>query len=95
MKEQQNGYILPALLFTMAFISLLIVIVTSLSVNTYNLAARESYRVNSQLAVDAGLDRALMELTADETYTGTGGEIDLIDNGNVRTTYETTILDTA
>ncbi len=88
----QQGYILPVLLFTVIFIVTLIALVGSLSLTTYNLATRETYRVNAQLAADAGLDAGLTELNIDPDWTGTGGEIELMNASNIKTTYETEVL---
>lgn len=92
-KTNQNGFIMPVLLFTVIFIMMLLTYVISFSLNTHSLASRESYKVNAQLAADAGLDVGINELNIDPNWTGSGGEIDLLDTPNLRTTYETVVLD--
>jgi hypothetical protein len=98
-----QGFIMPVLLFTITLIVTLVALVGSLALNTYNLATRESYKVNAQMAADAGLDVGIHEFNLDNTWTGTsssdvnwsgvGGEINLLDTPRLRTTYETTIMD--
>lgn len=90
-KLQNNGFILPVLLFTVTFIMILITVTASLSLTGHNLATREAYKVNAQLASDAGLDQAVSEINEDEDWVGTAGEVELMNSNNIRSTYETTI----
>ncbi len=101
-QHQQHGFIMPVLLFTITLIVTMMAFVGSLSLTTYNLASREAYKVNAQLAADAGLDVGIHEFNLDNTWTGTsssdphwsgvGDEINLLDTPSLRTTYETDIL---
>lgn len=93
--QKQSGFIMPFLMFSVVFILSLAALVASLSLNTFNLASRETYRVNAQLAADAGLDAALRNLNTTPTYTGSGGEVTLLDVDNMKTTYLTTVTDGA
>lgn len=94
-QSSEQGFIMPVLLFSILFIALLIVVVTSISLTTSNLAARETYRVNAQLAADAGLDDGLSKLNTMANWTGTGGEITLLNTTTMRTTYRTTVTNGA
>ncbi len=99
---EQNGFIMPVLLFTITLIVTMMAFVASLSLTTYNLATREAYKVNAQLAADAGLDVGIHEFNLDNAWVGTnssdpnwsgvGDEINLLNTSNLRTTYETEIL---
>lgn len=89
---QHQGFIMPVLLFTVTLIVAMIGFVGSLSLTTHNLATRETYKVNAQLAADAGLDAGIHEFNLDNAWTGTGGEVDLLETDRLRTTYETNIL---
>jgi len=90
-----QGFILPVLLFTVTFVMILITVTASLSLTGYNLATREAYKVNAQLVADAGLDLAVSQINEDEDWTGTGGEVELMDSGNIRSTYETVVTTAA
>lgn len=90
--NRNNGFIMPVLLFTIALIAAMITFVGSLSLTTYNLATREAYKVNAQLAADAGLDVGIHEFNLDNNWAGTTGEVTLLDTPGLRTTYETTVL---
>ncbi len=87
-----HGFIMPVLLFTVSFIATMLALVGSLSLSTYNLASRESYKVNAQLAADAGLDVGIEKFNLDNNWTGTGSEVTLLDTTRLRTTYHTSIL---
>ena len=93
--KNQSGFVMPVLLFTVSFIVVLITVAASLSLSTYNLASRERFKVNAQLAADAGLDIGITELNIDSAWTGSGGEITLLDTPKLRTTYETVLIDGA
>lgn len=90
-----TGFILPVILVTTLMITLMILAVSSSAVLSYNLSTNEIYKVNAQFAADAALDKALVDLTIDNTYTGTASEVELMNTGTVRTTYEITVTDGA
>ena len=89
--SRSQGFIMPVLLFSILLIAVLITVVTSLSLTTSNLAARDTYRVNAQLAADAGLDKGLNDLNTIPSWTGSGGEVTLLSTSAIRTTYQTTL----
>lgn len=92
---REHGFILPVLLFTVVFVMILITVTASLSLTNHNLANREAHKVNAQLAVDAGLDVAINEINADEDWTGTTGEVEMLNTGSSRSTYQTTVTTAA
>lgn len=89
--KSQNGFALAVLLVTLTVVSVLIVTVTSQTISNHQSASKERYRVNAQLSADSGLDRAFIELTDDEDWAGTGGQVELYSNATFKTTYEVTI----
>jgi Tfp pilus assembly protein PilX len=89
---RDGGFALPVLLITTMMLSLMIIAVASSASLTYNLSSNETYKVNAQFAVDAGIDKALVELTLDATYAGTTTAAELYNNGTIRTTYEITVF---
>ncbi|HSX27283.1 MAG TPA: hypothetical protein VLG25_00705 [Patescibacteria group bacterium] len=90
-KDIQQGFIMPVLLFSILLITLLITVVTSLSLTTSNLAARDTYRVDAQLAADAGLDAGLNSINTVSNWNGSGGEVTLLNTSSIKTTYQTTL----
>lgn len=89
------GFIMPILLFTIMFIMMLIAVSGSFAVTSYNLSTRDVYRVDAQLAADAGLDDAISKVNTINDWTGSGGEVELMNTNNVRTTYQTTVTTAA
>lgn len=91
-QRREQGFVMPILLFTVTLIVVLIAAVAGLSLTTFNLAARERFKVNAQLTADAGLDIGINELNLDPDWTGTGGPVDLLNTGDIRTSYEVTVI---
>jgi hypothetical protein len=94
--DGQSGFILPVLLFTGVAIVLMIAAISSSTVTNNNIASRNSYAVNAQLAADAGLDDAMNKMNTVSNWTGTGGQVTLLNDTstNVKTTYEVTVATT-
>jgi Tfp pilus assembly protein PilX len=90
--NQESGFILAIFLITTILIAGIIVAVSSTATLDYNIATRESYKVNAQFAADAGLDYAIQSLTADGTWTGNPSDVTLLNTGNVKTTYKATVV---
>jgi hypothetical protein len=92
----QKGFILPVLLITGVAIVLMITAISTSSVTNNNVAAHGNYAVNAQLAADAGLDDALNKMNTVSSWTGTSGQVTLLNDAttNVKTTYEVSVADT-
>lgn len=90
-KSDQQGFVLSVFTITVILVSLMLTSITSAAALNYRRAVLEVYNVNAQITADAGLDEALVELTLDENWTGSGGEVELLNQDNIRTTYETSI----
>lgn len=91
----QAGFVLPIFTITILLVSFMILAINSGAAQNYQQARRSHYNVNAQMAADAGLDEAIIELTADSDWAGSGGEVTLLDNGQIKTTYETNVNDGA
>lgn len=89
---REDGFIMPVLLMTILFIMITLTYVASFALNTHSLAARETFKVNAQLAADAGLDKGINDLNINPQWTGSGGEVTLLNTPHLRTTYETILL---
>lgn len=90
----QTGFIMPVLLITFFLIMMMLVAIASFALNTHRLAARETFRVNAQMAADAGMDRGISALNTNPGWTGSGGEITLLNTPRLRTTYEAVVFGT-
>lgn len=93
-KEEHNGFILPTLLFTTMFISFVILYAANLALSYSNIANREIYKVNAQMAADAGIDQALNLINTQGISALSGVELnekELLNNGKIRTSFITSI----
>lgn len=89
--DQQRGFIIPVILiFMVALVSVGIATLTLISSNYY-IAQSEKFRLHAQLAADAGSDMSIQQLNIDQTWTGTTAEQTVVDSGNVKTTYSSTV----
>jgi hypothetical protein len=88
---QNNGFVLVALMIICSFILALGLVTAQLGLSNLRLATVETYRINAQFAADAGLDSAIQNLNADETWTGSGGEVTLLSNSVMKSTYNTAV----
>jgi hypothetical protein len=95
--NEEGGFILPVLLITGVAIVLMITAISSEALTNHRIAAHGSYAVNSQLAADAGLDDAMDKMNTVSNWTGTGGEITLLNDvtRKIKTTYQVTVTDGA
>jgi hypothetical protein len=89
----QTGSALLSVVIMMPFLMLIIGHYMNLAVGSFNLSRRDQHRTHAQFATDAGTDLALQEINEDGTWTGTVGQIELHNDGIVRTTYQVTITD--
>ena len=94
-RTSNSGFILPLFLITTLMISIIIMTIATTANTDYRLATRETYKVGAQFAADAGLDKALIDLTANGSWTGSGGEVTVLNDGKMKTTYSTTLIDGA
>lgn len=90
----QQGFIVSTLLMLIITISTLLLIITQVAIDNFQYASRLTNRVNAQFAADAGLDMGIHQLNLLGTYTGSSGEVTLLDTADKRTTYEIVVNDT-
>jgi hypothetical protein len=91
-QDNQSGFILPLLVITGVAVILMITAISSASLTNNNIASRGSYSINAQLAADAGLDDAISKMNTVSGWSGTSGQVTLLNDTtrNVKTTYEVT-----
>lgn len=98
MEKNNDGFILSTLLFTTLFISFIVIYASSLALSYSSIANREVFKVNAQMAADAGIDQALALLNTQGVSAFSGKELletELLNTGKYRTTYTKSILDGA
>jgi hypothetical protein len=91
MKTDQRGSILLLFIITLPFLILIGVYYTKLSLTSFQVAHFDQLHTKAQLAADAGADYAVEQLSADNTWTGTTGEMTIATTNNVKTTFQASI----
>lgn len=95
-KINQDGAALFPFIIAIPIIILITASYMGLALSSYKIAAQDQLRTHAQFSTDAGIDSALQEINQDESWTGTlgevgadaAGEVELHNDGQVRTTYE-------
>ena len=88
LKLSADGFVLLPLIIVLPFLMLIATYYMDLNVSGFKLARQDQLHSGSQLAADAGADYALKQINLDGDWAGTGGEIELINTNDSRTTYE-------
>lgn len=88
LKNQNSGFILPSIIVISLFLTILSLVVSELAVNNLKLSFADQQRLSAQLAADAGADFGVVSLNLDNSWTSTGGEVELYSRNDVRATYE-------
>ncbi len=91
LKIQQSGSVLVSVIIVVPFLIFITTLFMNLTISSFRIAHGDQLRSHAQLAVDSGVDISLKEISEDESWTGTGGEITLQNSNNVKTTYETMV----
>ncbi len=89
--NRQKGSILISLVLILPAILFVTATFLQLAVSSLRLAKKDQLFTQAQFATDAGIDRSLYEVNADDAWAGTSGEVELHNDGSVRTTYEVTV----
>lgn len=89
----QSGSALISIIIVMPFLILITAMYMELAVSGINVARKDQGQTFSQFTTDAGVDYALQYVNQDPDWTGTGGEIELQNENNVRTTFEVTLTE--
>lgn len=90
-KAANDGFILASLLITVTLVVLMGTVIAQLVVNNFQLANRDVARLQAQISADGGLDYGINQLNADNNWPGSSGEIELFNDGEVRTTFEVSV----
>jgi len=89
----QEGMIILPIIVILPFLILMATYFLNLSVASFRLATQDQFHTHAQFSTDAAVDLAMEEINEDSGWTGTAGEVDLVNDGKVRTTYQATVAD--
>jgi Tfp pilus assembly protein PilX len=91
MKKTQNGSILLVFLITLPFLILIALYYMQLALTSAQVARLDQLSTSAQLSADAGADYSIQQISQDSAWAGTGSEVQLQDDGKVRTTYTSSV----
>ena len=89
--KDQRGSALLTMIIVVPFLILITALYLELSVNSMNLARKDQYQTHAQLAADAGADIGIETINQNNDWVGTVGEVEMHNDGSVRTTYQVTV----
>lgn len=92
MRLKQQGSVLLGLLIILPILLVITGAYLSLASNSTRVAIKDQLHTHSQLAADAGVDFAMYSIGQDNAWTGTGTEIELNNDGKIKTTYEVEVI---
>lgn len=91
LNQQTRGSILLLFLITLPFLILIVLAYTQLSLTSFQVSRLDQLYSSAQLTADAGADHAIQQISQDNNWPGTGGEVQLQNDGKVRTTYTASV----
>lgn len=75
----------------MPFLIIISMYYMQLALTSFQVARFDQFHTNAQLAADAGADYAIEQISLNNSWSGTGGEIQLHNDGQIKTTYTATV----
>src|SRR4051812_345686 len=91
--NNQSGSILLVFIMTLPFLILISIYYMRLSLTSYQVSQLDHFHTKTKLPADAGANYAEKKITADNSWSGTGGESTLHSDSKQRTTYQATVAD--
>ncbi len=92
-KSPSDGSILLPLIIVLPFLMLIAGYYMNSTVAGFRLARGDQLHTHAQLGADAGADYATQQISQTASWTGTTGEVELINNTDNRVTYEVSVID--
>ncbi len=92
-QKQESGSVIVSILVVMLFLTTIIFGLIVLASSNLTRARNRIFLLQAQYAAESGADAAIAMLNAGTTtYSGTGGEIQILNNNQYRSTYTTTVV---
>lgn len=93
--HEQDGSILLIFLLTLPFLILIAMYFMHLSLTSFQVARFDQLHTEAQLAADSGADYAIEQIAQDNSWSGTGSDVQLQNSNNVRTTFSASVTSSA
>lgn len=91
LRIQQRGSVLLSIVLILPFLILIAALYMEFSVSSLRLSREDQFHTYAQFATDAGIDVSLREINENTSWTGTSGEVELFNDGRIKTTYQSTV----
>ncbi|HET9174040.1 MAG TPA: hypothetical protein VFN56_02025 [Candidatus Saccharimonadales bacterium] len=91
LRTDQNGMLLLVLIITIPFLILIATYYLRESLTSYQVGRQDQLRTEAQLAIDAGADYGVEQISQNNAWTGTGGEMTLHSDSSLKTTFAITV----
>lgn len=91
LRNNERGSVLLLFIITFPFLILIALYYMQLSLTSYQVARLDQLHTEAQLSADAGADYAVQQISQNASWTGTGSEVVVQNDGNVRTTYNASV----
>lgn len=91
--SNSRGAALISVVIILPFLILIALNYTNLATNNTIVARKDVFRVQTQMVVDAGLDYGMQQITANQNWAGTGGDVIFDNSNNIKTTYNVSVAD--
>jgi len=91
----QDGSVVLIFIAVLPFLILMATYFMELAVTSFKVAVKDQFHTYAQFSADAAVDYSLQQINQDTNWTGTGTEVELYNDGKVRTTYEVAVADNA
>ncbi len=90
--KSESGSVIVSILMVMLFLTTIIFSLIILATSNLTRARNRIFLLQAQYAAESGADAAIALFNSgNTTYTGTGGEIEILNNSQYRSTYTTTV----
>jgi hypothetical protein len=89
--SSEHGSIILVFIITLPFLIAMAIYYTSLSLTSFQVARLDQLHTEAQLAADAGADYAVEQISQDNTWAGTAGDVLLHSDSKLLTKYNVTV----
>ncbi|HEX5797182.1 MAG TPA: hypothetical protein VFX86_02215 [Candidatus Saccharimonadales bacterium] len=92
-KLNTGGSVLVSMVIIFPFFIVILTAYMNHAVSGFRTARSDQFRTSAQFSTDAGIDHAMQEINIDDSWSGTGSEVELQNSNGIRTTYEVSVTD--
>ena len=89
---KNNGFVLAVVLISATAIMIMALAVMPLALTNFKISKDNLFRTNARIATDAGIDYAVYQLNADDTWAGTVSDQVLVNGSGMYVTFEVNII---